>query len=125
MTSCIEIYLLRTVTRSADGTVARLDLETVGTKADELLDPLLDPYERNTWGVFNSLNITFRELDFWPWAIIALDREYELAGHVCACRRSPEDVKFTGYSVGAPNSNEDVDPMPVSMLFFHSKEVIL
>ena len=120
MTSCFEIYLLRTETRTTDGTTSRLDLETMSTETNEFLDRLLEPYKRNSSEVFLKLNMTFRELNFWPWAIIALQREYELAGHVCACRRGREDVKFTAYSVGA----QDAQPMPVSMLFFRSKEVM-
>ena len=40
MTSCFEIYLLRTETRTTDGTTSRLDLETMSTETSGSLSRL-------------------------------------------------------------------------------------
>ena len=139
MASCFEIYPITTTVRNADGTIlsSRQSLDSLfDPEIPEFLDGLLKPYGDNPTQLFWRLNTTFRQLNFLPWAMIFFERQYELAGHVCASRSSPEDVRFSAYSLypdrerGSDTSPlddvlEHVDPVPpVSMLFFRSKEVV-
>jgi hypothetical protein len=69
-----------------------------------------------------KLNVSWRQSDFWPWAVAAFPREFRLAGHILENRGDPGDLSFTGYSVGANFSVARDGPPPVSMLFFRSKD---
>ncbi len=122
MASSFEILLLREEVRSATGSTSHLALETL-PETDEFLDGLLEPFGRNSFELIGNLNVSFRQSNFWPWAIIAFEREYRLAGHVCVSRHNPEDISFTGYSVRAGYSVAKSGPPPVSMLLFRTKSV--
>ena len=123
MASSFEILILREEIRGSSGSSARLALETM-PETDEFLDTLLEPFGRNSFELVGNMNVSFRQLNFWPWAVIAFEREYRLAGHICASRHNPQDVLFTGYSVRAGYSVARSGPPPVSMLFFRSKSVV-
>ena len=122
MASSFEMLFLREEIRDTNGIRVRLTLDTM-TEADDFLDDLLVPFGRNSFELINDLNKSFRERQFWPWAIIAFTREYRLAGHVSATRQSQQDVMFSGYSVGDGYTVKRDGPPPVSMLFFRSKSV--
>jgi hypothetical protein len=123
MASSFEILLLREEIRGPSGSSSRLYLETL-PETDEFLDTLLEPFGRNSFELIGNLNVSFRQSNFWPWGVVAFEREYRLAGHVCASRHNPRDVLFTGYSVRTDYSVARTGPPPVSMLFFHSKLVV-
>ena len=117
-----EIFLVQGESHGPSENTVRLFLETT-PETDECIDSLVKPFGRESFELMWGLNNSFQQSNFWPWAIILLDREYRLAGHVCASRNSLEDVLFTAYSVRHGYSITATGPPPVSMLFFRSKGV--
>ncbi len=71
-----------------------------------------------------GLNHTFEEENIWPWAIIAFEFEYKLAGRVCSIRRSREDISFSAYSIKDNYSIVESGPPPVSLLFVYKKSIL-
>ena len=93
MATSFEILLLHEEIRSATGTISRRALETT-PETDEFLDKILEPFSRNTFELIGNLNITCRESNFWPWAIVFFETKYRLSGHIYATRRDPNGVRF-------------------------------
>ena len=123
MAQSFEIMLLREEIRSSRGSTSRLALETL-PETDEFLDRLLESFDRNSFELIGNLKVSFQQNNFWPWAIVAFEREYHLAGHICSTRLNPYDVLFTSYSVRSGYSISQSGPPPVSMLFFRNKSVL-
>ena len=72
----------------------------------------------------NGLNITFNKLDFWPWAIIAFKKGYNIAGHLISIRKSKMDFTMGSYSIFYDYSIEEKGPPPVSIICIKSKTVL-
>lgn len=122
MATSFEIHLLRETLRGPGGSRTRLFLETM-PETDAFMNNLLKPFGRSSFELVDSLSVSFRHSKIWPWAIVAFEREYQLAGHISELRRRPQDVAFSSYSV-QPDSSEAVSgPPPVSMLCFRSKAI--
>ncbi len=123
MASSFEIFLLREQVRSENGTTSQLSFDTETQEADDALDRLLEPFGQNSWELLGNMNVTFQRQNFWPWAIIAFEREYQLPGHVFASRRNPQDVLLSAYSLKGKYSIAESGPPAVSMLWFKNKSV--
>lgn len=86
-------------------------------EAQELLEPVLGPYHQNPMWYFDKLNFGRPPA---PWALVCLDREYAIAGHVATSRPPSAGISFSTY-------NEVPNPMPndfvpgVGVLTFASK----
>lgn len=122
MSICFEIHLLQEKIYDLNGTRARLVMETT-PEGNEFLDNLLRPYDRTSFGLFTDINTNFRGANYWPWAMIVLEREFQLAGHVSMIRKNMLDVLLSGYSIHPGYSVALNGAPPMSMLFFRNKSV--
>ena len=122
MTTSFELLLLQEKIQDPEGVRTQVAFETL-PEADQFLDNLLEPYQRNSFSLFVDLNDGFRRRGFWPWAIVLMDREYRLAGHVFITRDRLSDVIFSGYSIRSGYLVEKNGPPSMSMLFFRNKAV--
>lgn len=64
-------------------------------EAEDLLRPVLEPYQQSPAFYFDKLNFGRPPA---PWAVVCLDREYALAGHVATARPSDAGINFSPYT---------------------------
>jgi len=64
-------------------------------EAQELLEPILGPYDQDPMWYFDKLNYGRPPA---PWAIACLDKEYAIAGHIASCRPEGSGILFTQYT---------------------------
>jgi hypothetical protein len=89
----------------------------VPDEAEEILAPILGKYDQDPFWFFDRLNFGRPPA---PWAIVCLDREYALAGHIATSRPPDAGIAFAGYK-------EIPKPLPldfapgVGVLVFYSK----
>ncbi|MEM5774665.1 MAG: hypothetical protein AAGU05_06645, partial [Anaerolineaceae bacterium] len=121
MAEVFEMYLLRIEVRSRDGSTVSFNLELT-EEADDRFQKILIQYGRNTFLVMNGLNHQFQTQDFFPWAIIALPKQYMLRGYVAATRPSKEDLLMGPYSVPPEGPKEDYGPVPVGVMLARTKQ---
>ena len=62
-------------------------------EAEAILEPVLKPYGQNPTWYFDKV-----EFSEPPWALLCLDREYRLAGHLAAARTGVSGITFTQYT---------------------------
>ena len=89
-------------------------------EATEDLEPVLEPYRRHPDSFFDNLNGGQPPA---PWALVCLDREYPLAGHVAANRPNKTELRFTQYQRDDHNPPRDFVP-DVGMLAFFTKNAL-
>lgn len=89
----------------------------IPVEAQELLEPILGPYDQDPIWYFDKLNSGRPPA---PWALACLDREYAIAGHVATSRSPSAGIAFATYE---PVRNPiPVDFVPgVGVLTFASK----
>lgn len=75
-------------------------------EAQELLEPILGPYDQNPMWYFDKLNFGRPPA---PWALACLDREYPIAGHVATSRPPSAGISFAPY-------NQVPNPMPKDLV---------
>ena len=63
--------------------------------AQELLEPILEPHEQNPTWYFDTLNSGRPPA---PWALVCLDKEYSIAGHIATCRPKNSGIAFSPYT---------------------------
>jgi hypothetical protein len=91
----LESFIRREVAGSM--TPWEMDDDTMIAFPDEAinaLDHILEPYNSNESLLSRSLEITLRQLNRQPWAIIVFDREYPLAGYFTSIRPNPQTMPF-------------------------------
>jgi hypothetical protein len=76
-------------------------------EAIEAVDPILAPYDQEAGWYFDKLNYGRGPA---PWAIVCLDREYEIAGHIAEARTPDAGVAFTPYTYPKPPLPTDFVP---------------
>ena len=125
MNKCYEFFLLQESVRESDGTISssRLSIEVHPGAVDEI-DAVLQKHGRNSWEFFGKLDISFRQIDMWPWAIVLFDDEFKLGGHLVSIRQSKDDFTFSAYSLDSSYSAATDGPPPVSALFINRKDVL-
>jgi hypothetical protein len=64
-------------------------------EAEELLDKILEPYGGSSTFYFERMEFDNQPA---PWALVCLDREYPIAGHIVTKRPSNGKISFTQYS---------------------------
>lgn len=89
-------------------------------EATEDLEPVLEPYRRHPDSFFDNLNGGQPPA---PWALVCLDREYPLAGHVAANRPNKTSLRFTRYHRDQRNPPHDLVP-DVGMLVCITKNAL-
>lgn len=65
MSNSFELLLLQEKIQDHKGVRTQVAFEAQ-PEADKLLDNLLEPYQRNSFRLFEDLNNGFREMGFWP-----------------------------------------------------------
>ncbi|MDE0863163.1 MAG: hypothetical protein OSA98_05200 [Rubripirellula sp.] len=89
-------------------------------KAADDLEPILEPYRRHPSSFFDNLNGGQPPA---PWALVCLDREYPLAGHITSTRPDKTTLRFTRYQRNHHNPPHDFVP-DVGMLVFFTKNAL-
>lgn len=92
-------------------------------EAEKALDQVTKPFGISADGWLNLLGQIFTGTNQIPWALIALDREYNLAGHLKSIKGLSRDMIFTAYSLSHLRQGEPVKPR-FSMLIAFNKEII-
>ena len=124
MGSCFEVYPIQAYERSvseADLTPWELRDVVIGF-ADEdeiakVFDPILKPYNLCPFEWFLRIETKLNRDNLGiPWAMIALDREYNLAGHFCSIRVDKTKMPFTCYS-SQPGKRLDYPPISFILIF--------
>ena len=95
---CYEIFLLETLTRGGGTQSSRFSLEVMGD-AEDALDSILEKYDTQSFSYLMGLNISYENMNWWPWAIIVFDKEYRFAGHLVSIRENKSDFNFTAFSI--------------------------
>jgi hypothetical protein len=89
-------------------------------EAVELLGPILAPYDADPTWFFDSINGGRPPA---PWAIVCLDREYAIAGHICQTRPSRNDNGLVPYRNPRGVAPGGFVP-PVGILVLSSKDAL-
>jgi len=99
-----EILIAESAISKDGGSFVPDDRLTYGIpdEAQELLEPILGPYDQGPMWYFDKLNFGRPPA---PWALACLDREYTIAGHIATSRPPNEGIAFASY-------NQVPDPMP-------------
>jgi hypothetical protein len=116
---CFEILIAESFVSKDGGPLVANNrlLYWIPDEAQELLEPVLGPYGQNPAWYFDKLNFGRPPA---PWAIVCLDREYAIGGHVATSRSPAAGIAFSPYT-------QVPDPMPhdfvprVGVLVFASK----
>jgi hypothetical protein len=69
------------------------------------------------------LNFSFSKEIVMPWAIMALSREYRLAGHLCRIRGTPSEMRLSCYSK-LPADRPSTFVPPLGCIFIANKAVL-
>jgi hypothetical protein len=123
MNKCYEFYLLELTGRDAtDGRITSSELVTeIDSDTCDILDKILQKYERNSWEFFRNTDITLRKNGVWPWAIVFFKEEFQLSGHAVSIRENRRDFSFTSYSM-KPWLKEEIAVPPLSVIMVFSKQ---
>ncbi len=116
-----ELFVVETVVKSADKTSSSFALET-WPEHDQELDAYFEPFGTNTLLMTMGLTAIFQRRG-WPWAIVGLDRNYQLAGHAVSTRKDSDVIRFGSFSLLHAHLAEKVGPPPLSWVLFKSKDV--
>jgi len=87
-------------------------------EAQELLEPILAPYNQSPMWYFDKLNFGRPPA---PWALACLDHEYAIGGHVATSRLSDGEIAFVPYTQIPKPMPHDFVP-GVGVLTFRSKK---
>ncbi len=94
---CFEFYVATSAVSTNGGQFIpdeKLTYE-IPEDAQELLGPILKKYGQDPSWYFDLLNFGRPPA---PWAIVCLDKEYSIAGHVVTCRQKNSGIAFTQYT---------------------------
>lgn len=86
-------------------------------EAEEILEPILAPYGQNPGWFFDKINFGPRPA---PWALVCLDREYDIAGHVATSRLPNAGIGFSPYNQVPKDQPDDFVP-GVGVVTFESR----
>jgi hypothetical protein len=94
---CFEFFVATSSTSENGGLFVPDDrlIYSISEDAQELLDPILEPYEQNSTWYFDKLNSGRPPA---PWALACFDKEYSIAGHVATSRPKDSGIAFTQYT---------------------------
>src|SRR5690606_22990590 len=93
---CFEIMIVGSAVRTGSGPFVPDSTLTyaIPDEAQELLEPILAPYDQDPNWFFDGLNFGRPPA---PWALVCLDREYPIAGHIAGARTADAGIAFTQY----------------------------
>lgn len=116
---CFEILIAGSAVSKDGGPFVPDNQLTYGIpdEAQELLEPILGLYDQNPMWYFDKLNFGRPPA---PWALVCLDCEYAIGGHVATSRPPNSGIAFAPYNqVPNPVPNDFVPG--VGVLTFGSK----
>ena len=120
---CYEIFLLETITRGKGSQSSRYSLEVLGD-AEDILDSILEKFETHSFSFMMGLNISFGNMNWWPWAIFVFSEEYRFAGHLVSIRENKTDFCLTAFSIPKQYSIEKHGVPPVSVINIKNKKIL-
>lgn len=93
---------------------------------EERLNEFLSAFGRDTWDFFGNLTLSYTRAGMQPpWAIIFLNRDHRIFGHLSSVRQNRSDFVFSSLSLRGENySVEESGPPPVSFIAVRSKDVL-
>jgi hypothetical protein len=89
---------------------------SIPDEALKILTPILRPYGADPMWYFDRLNSGRPPA---PWALVCLDREHAIAGHIAQTRSSRNDIAVVAYH--QPVALAPGDPPPVGVLVLFNK----
>lgn len=92
-------------------------------QADAALDRVTKPYGVSADGWLYLIEQIFANVSQIPWALIALDREYGLAGHFKSIKGLSREMIFTAYSLSRLRPGDPIKPR-ISMLIAFNKDIV-
>ena len=100
---CYEFSVASTMSRSNDGPFVDDGILTYAfpEEAMDLLEPILGKYGQDPMWYFDKLNYGRPPA---PWAIVCMDQEYKIAGHIATTRTVNSGIAFAPYTQ-PPRSN--------------------
>ena len=124
MEQCHEVFRLIETVRSQGTTENSSYCIEAEQDVNDILDRLLAPFDLSSSQLLTNLSISFRNANWWPWAMVFLDSEYLIAEHIMEARDESRDILFTAYSVGPGTSLPVGSVPPVSILLFKNRAAL-
>src|SRR4030066_962241 len=90
-------------------------------EAEEALDTIVAPFGLTGEGWIYLCSLGIKRADDIPWALIALDREYKLVGHLMTIKGNTRDLRFAWYS---RTNQPDSATKCVSFLIAMNKDIL-
>lgn len=90
-------------------------------EAEEALDTIVAPFGLTGEGWIYLCSLGIKRADDIPWALIALDREYKLVGHLMTIKGNTRDLRFAWYSRA---NQPDSATKCVSFLIAMNKDIL-
>lgn len=90
---------------------------------DEALDPIVEPYGISADSLIYRYSLGIKRAEQVPWALIALDREYRLAGHLMEVKEGSKELQFNYYS-RSKQGTSDAGPVRVSFIIAMNKAIL-
>lgn len=127
MAKCYEIPKLEILERSVrDGVPdpwTTCDLVVLPDEAMAAMDAILVQFGSTAAEWCDRLNASLSNGMAMPWAVIALGREYHLAGHFSQIRGAPAEMRFSPYSDVPKDRPSDYVP-PLGVILAASKAAL-
>lgn len=122
---CFQFYLENSGTgkENAEDNNSELVIKAA-EESNKVIDDLLSPWNMSTKKFLNSLSISCRRQNIWPWAIALFEKEFDLAGHVVSTRKQKKDFAFGSYSLESGQYSVNDGVPPFSFLLISEKGVL-
>ncbi len=91
-------------------------------EATDLLEPIFARYDQSPFWYFDRLSSGKPPA---PWALVCLDKEYSLAGHIVTSRPRDAGIKFSAYTQVPQPIPDDFYPGVGVLAFAHKEGLIL
>lgn len=121
MPLCRELHLATVEIKTGglvEDTYQRL---IVDDQTTEELGKRSEPYGVSRWDVLDPISSACRQQGWWPWAILFLDTEYDIADDLRAARKDRQSIAISAYSL-ARGGIINPDAPPASILWIRGKE---
>jgi hypothetical protein len=128
MGQCFEISSLQSYEREVQVGVSApfqrsSDMLFLPLAGEDAIDALLKPFDMNAFVFLLRLENNISRGIPYPWALIAFEKEYRLAGHFCRIRGDRTKLNFTAFSIMDSVPPADFVP-PLSCIFVAEKQAL-
>ena len=126
MTQCFELHPLEEVVRDGQGNILDSGKRFIlYGEAEDAFRKVVNRFGRVGFLFLGSLCDRYLDMhQASPWAIIAFEEEYQLAGHLLSIRQTIGDVGGSCYSSREDYDPERDGPPPLSIILVRTKEIL-